>query len=169
MIVLRTLAIVAGIGILAAVAHVAITATGGYGWNTNAPLTIALAAGVALGAPVMSLCRPALAFALFLALLAGEAYGFLATASWHVANIEAQAAPIHDAEARHTAAKARLDAAVHSDTIQRAIDVQTAHSSEAMARSAEKTCNAVCKATSRYDPHGPSRRQRGQGVDATRD
>ena len=36
MIVLRTLAIVAGIGILAAVAHVTITATGGYGWNTNA-------------------------------------------------------------------------------------------------------------------------------------
>ena len=95
----------------------------------------------------MSLCRPALAFALFLALLAGEAYGFLATASWYVANIEAQAAPIHDAEGRHAAAKARLDAAVHSDAVQRAIDVQTAHSSEAMARSAEKTCNAVCKAT----------------------
>ena len=147
MIVLRTLAIVAGVGILAAVAHVMIEATGGYGWNTNAPLTIALAAGVALGAPVMSLCRPALAFALFLALLAGEAYGFLATATWHVAKIEAQAAPIHDAEARHAAAKARLEAVEHSDGLQRAIDVQTAHASEAMARSTEKTCNAVCKAT----------------------
>ena len=147
MIVLRTLAIVAGIGILAAVAHATITATGGYGWNTNAPLTIALAMGVALGAPVASLSRRTLAALLCLALLAGEAYGFLATASWHVANIEAQAAPIHDAEARHTAAKARLEAVEHSDALQRAIDVQTAHASEAMARSAEKACNAVCKAT----------------------
>ena len=147
MIVLRTLAVIAGVGILAAVAHATITATGGYGWNTNAPLTIALAAGVALGAPVASLSRPSLAIVLCLALLAGEAYGFLATANWHVANIEAQAAPIHDAEVRHVAAKERLEAAERSDVVRRAIDVQTAHASEAMARSAEKSCNAVCKAT----------------------
>lgn len=146
MIVLRTLAILAGIGILAAVAHATITATGGYGWNTNAPLTIALTVGVALGAPVASLSRAALAIVLCLALVAGEAYGFLATACWHVANIEAQAAPIHDAEARHAAAKARLEAAEHSEVVQRAIDVQTAHASEALVRSADKSCNAVCKA-----------------------
>jgi hypothetical protein len=147
MILLRTLAAVAGVGILAAVAHVTIAVTGGYGWNTNAPLTIALAVGVALGAPVASLSRPTLAVLLCLSLLAGEAYGFLATASWHVANIEVQAAPIHDAEARHAAAKARLEAAESSDTVQRAIDMQAAHASEAMTRSAEKTCNAVCRAT----------------------
>ena len=127
MIVLRTLAVIAGVGILAAVAHATITATGSYGWNTNAPLTIALAAGVALGAPVASLSRPSLAIVLCLALLAGEAYGFLATANWHVANIEAQAAPIHDAEVRHVAAKERLEAAERSDVVRRAIDVQTAH------------------------------------------
>ena len=43
MIVSRALAVIAGVGILAAVAHATITATGGYGCNTNAPLTIALA------------------------------------------------------------------------------------------------------------------------------
>jgi hypothetical protein len=90
MILLRTLAAVAGVGILAAVAHVTIAVTGGYGWNTNAPLTIALAVGVALGTPVASLSRPTLAVLLCLSLLAGEAYGFLATASWHVANIATQ-------------------------------------------------------------------------------
>jgi hypothetical protein len=60
-IALRVLATIASLGILAAVAHTTIGATGGYGWDTNAPLTIALAVGVAIGAPVTSLCRPDLA------------------------------------------------------------------------------------------------------------
>jgi hypothetical protein len=39
-IALRVLATIAGLGILAAVAHTTMGATGGYGWDTNAPLTI---------------------------------------------------------------------------------------------------------------------------------
>lgn len=148
MIVLRGIAAIAGMGILAAVAHVTITATGGYGLNTNAPLTVALAIGVAIGAPVAGVCwsgQRAISWLLILALVAGELYGFGATASWHVANLEAQAAPIHDAEAKHKAAVARLAAAEHSDTVERAEAAASKVQTDAMAKSAEKGCAANCR------------------------
>jgi hypothetical protein len=147
--IIRGLAAIAGVGILAAVAHVTITATGGYGWNTNAPLTMALAVGVAMGAPIAGLCfeegRWPLALSILLALIAGELYGFGATANRHVANLEAQAAPIHDAEARHKAAVARLAAAQNSDVVERAEAAKAKSESEGLATSAGKSCKEVCK------------------------
>lgn len=147
MIALRVLAAVAGLGILAAVAHVTIDATGGYGWDTNAPLTIALAVGVALGAPIMSLCRPVLAVALFLALLAGELYGFGATASWHVANLEAHAAPIHDAEAKHKAAIDRVARLERDNRGERAEHALGNAQADARAKSTAPDCGKGCIAT----------------------
>jgi hypothetical protein len=60
-IALRVFATIAGLGILAAVAHTTIGATGGYGLDTNAPLTIGAGGRLAISAPVASLCRPGLA------------------------------------------------------------------------------------------------------------
>lgn len=147
MIVLRILAAVAGLGILAAVAHVTIDATGGYGWDTNAPLTIALAVGVAIGAPITSLCRPGLTFLLLLALLAGELYGFGATASWHVANLEAHAAPIHEAQAEHAAALTRLAKAEASDAVTKAEQAAKDVQADARAKSTAADCGKGCIAT----------------------
>jgi hypothetical protein len=144
---LRVLSAIAGIGILAAVAHVTITANGGYGWSTNAPLTIALVVGVALGAPVMSLCRPALAIALFLALLAGEAYGFLATASWHVANLEAHAAPIHEAAAKRKAAEDWVARLERDDRVAQALQALHDAEADARAKSTAPDCGKGCIAT----------------------
>lgn len=148
MIVLRGIATIAGLGILVAVAHVTITATGGYGLSTNAPLTLALTLGVAIGAPVAGVCwsrQRAISWLLLMALVAGDLYGFGATASWHVANLEAQAAPVHDAEAKHKAAVARLAAAEHSDAVQRAEAAAAKVQANAMAKSAEKGCAANCR------------------------
>ena len=58
-----------------------------------------------VGAPIAAVSSRGLAAFLVLALVAGELYGFLATANWHVAHIEERAAPIHDAEAKRKAAQ----------------------------------------------------------------
>ena len=79
----RAIAIAVGILILAAVAHVTIQSTGGYG-SAHAWVTIGVAAGVAAGSVFSGMAwsdkRHALAVLLVLAIVAGEAYGFIATA-----------------------------------------------------------------------------------------
>lgn len=149
--VFRGLAAIAGVGILAAVAHVTITATGGYGWNTNSPLTIALAVGVAMGAPVAGVCfehrRWMLGLCIVLALIAGELYGFGAMASWHVANLEAQAAPIHELEAKRKEAEAWFARLERDDRVQRAERAAQTARADANASSRDKGCGPSCKAT----------------------
>jgi hypothetical protein len=80
---LRNLAAFCGASILAATGCAQIIATGGFLQPTSA-LVATLAAGVALGAVVIghavSQGRTMLAVWLALAMLSGEAYGFLSTA-----------------------------------------------------------------------------------------
>jgi hypothetical protein len=141
---LRTLATLAGVGILAAVAHVTIMATGGYGWDTNAPLTIALACGVAIGAPVAGASPRAIAWLVALAVIAGELYGFQATASWHVAHLEAQAAPIHELEAKRAEAKAWVAKLETDDRVERAERALRDARTDANAKSTAKDCSKGC-------------------------
>jgi hypothetical protein len=147
--VMRAVAGMVGIAIFGAVAHVTITTQGGYG-QPSAILNIALACGVAVGSVVVgashSQNRRMLACLLFLALAAGEAWGFLATAERNITSREAMQTPIHDAEARHKAALERLATAEHSDFVARAEAAKAKIDSEAMAKSAEKTCKENCRA-----------------------
>lgn len=146
MILLRVIAALAGAGILAAVAHVTIMATGGYGWDTNAPLTIALAFGVAVGAPVAGATSRAPACLLCLALIAGELYGFQATASWHVAHLEAQAAPIHQLQATRSAAQEWLVRIERDDRVERAERALREAQTDARTKSTDKGCGQNCRA-----------------------
>lgn len=146
MTVLRGIAALAGLGILAAVAHVTIMATGGYA-DTNAPITIALAVGVAIGAPVAGVGSRGLAVFLIAALIAGELYGFLATANWHVAHLEAQAAPVHELEARRKAAQGWVTRLEHDDRVERAEQAAKAARADANTSSRDKGCGPSCRAT----------------------
>jgi hypothetical protein len=144
---LRGISLVAGVGVLAMVAHITIMATGGYGWDTNAPLTIALAAGVAVGAPVAGASPRWLAALLGLAIIAGELYGFQATAAWHVAHIENQAAPIRELEARRHAAQDRVARLERDDRVDKALHAAKEARTDANARSTDKGCGPSCRAT----------------------
>jgi len=130
---LRTLAVLVGLGLLSAAAHVTVLATGGY-QNPHAILVLAVACGVAIGA----LCivkawrdqRFVVAALIGLALLSGEAFGLLQTGERLIANRETAQTPvrqIHDAKIdaqKHVAAieaellafttTARLDSALAS-------------------------------------------------------
>jgi hypothetical protein len=150
MTLLRGIAALVGVLILAAVAHVTTMATGGYA-DTNAAITIALACGVAIGAPVAGICiergQRMLAMLAALALLAGELYSFGATASWHVAHLEAQAAPIHEAEARHADAKAWVARLERDDRVERAERALSDAQADARAKSTAPDCGKGCIAT----------------------
>jgi hypothetical protein len=143
---LRGIAALAGLGILAAVAHVTIVATGGYA-DANAPITIALACGVAVGAPIAGLGSRGLAIFLIAALIAGELYGFLAMATWHVSHIETQATPVHEAAAKHEAAEAWLARLDRDDRIERAERALASAQTDARTKSTAKDCAKGCIAT----------------------
>jgi hypothetical protein len=112
MIVFRLFATLIGISILAAVAYVQIATTGGFA-QPSAYLIIALPAGVAVGAIALghaySQRRPFAVMALALTMLAGESYGFLATAERSVYAREAMQTPLKSQLAEHDAAKTRLE------------------------------------------------------------
>jgi hypothetical protein len=141
---IRSIAFLGGLVLLGAVAHVTIMSTGGYG-QTGAPLVLALAAGVALGAFVIGRSRRLLALALFVALVAGEGYGLMRTADMYVANREVQQAPIHEAGEKHTAAVARLAAAEKSDAVAKAEAAKAKIDADAIAASVAKTCRDNCR------------------------
>ncbi|MEI9899211.1 MAG: hypothetical protein WDN31_02710 [Hyphomicrobium sp.] len=145
----RALAFIVGVGILAAVAHVTIISTGGYA-QPAAAMVIALACGVAIGAVAVGQAlahdRRALAALLVLALLAGEGFGLLRTADMLVTAREAQQAPIREAAELHAAAQRRVVAAEASDVVKRAEDAKAEIDAKAMAASAVKTCATNCRA-----------------------
>src|SRR5262245_36453529 len=93
----RALAVIIGGLILTAVAHVTIEATGGYG-TPHSYLTMAIAAGVAVGSVFSGMAwtegRHTLAVLLVLAIVAGEAYGFVATAERLIISRENAQAPL---------------------------------------------------------------------------
>ena len=109
MIVLRGLAIIIGLGAIAAVTHGTVLATGGYGWNTPASFYIALGCvqaglAMALGAGMVRGILPK--FAAVLLLVMCEAANFLATVDLQLTAAEDAAAPIHDAAAKRASAEA---------------------------------------------------------------
>ena len=118
MLLIRGIAIIVGLGAIAAVTHGTIMATGGYGLDTNAPMLIALALVQAVLAMTIGDCfakrRRALASLAILVLVACEICSFIATANLQLGSIETHAAPIRDAEAKHKDALARLAAAENS-------------------------------------------------------
>ncbi len=120
MLLVRGLAIIVGLGAIAAVTYGTVEATGGIGTNV-APLYIALGALQAAIAMSFGHMQSRFAKAIgVLVLLACEGATFIGTADLQLAGIETRAAPIHDAEAKRKAAQewvARLD---RDDRVERA-------------------------------------------------
>jgi len=153
---MRWLAIGAGALILFAVSHVAISATGGYG-TPHSFLTLAVAFGVGLRAVFSGAAwaaqRYTLAIALVAAIVAGEAFGFMATAERLIASREAQQAPLRlAAEAFNTARQRVSDAARavddHPATSQRleaALAAKSVADAAAVQKSAERGCLENCR------------------------
>ena len=114
MIILRGFAILVGMAIIAAMAHVVTMMAGGYE-ATIAPLIWAAAAGLCLGSICVGVAfsegRWVLAIVLFLALGAGEGDAILQTSEATIAARDAVVAPIRDADrARDEATKRVADA-----------------------------------------------------------
>jgi hypothetical protein len=108
---LRVAAALAGVLIVGATAHVTIIATGGYS-TPHAVLTMAIAAGVSVGALCIGAAwsgeRRPLAVWLALAIVAGEAFGFLSTAERLIVSREAAQAPLRQATEAHAEASERV-------------------------------------------------------------
>jgi hypothetical protein len=94
--IIRTLAIICGLLILAAVAHATTVATGGY-WTPQSYVTIAVAAGVGMAGILSGMAWSAgqhtLAVWLVVVIAAGEAFGFISTAERLIVSREAAQAP----------------------------------------------------------------------------
>lgn len=109
--ILRGVAFFAGMFLLGATAHVTISATGGY-WQPVAVLTMAIALGVGVGAIAIGRAwneqRKANAIWLLVAILAGEAFGFLMTAERLVVGREASQAPLRAAQGEIARARDRV-------------------------------------------------------------
>lgn len=144
---LRTLAIATGILAIGAVTYGTVLATGGL-YTHTAPLYIALGGlqiviAMAFGIMPSGIYK----FAGVLVLIVCELATFIGTANLQLADVEARAAPVHDAAAKRKAAEewvARLD---RDDRIQRAEKAASDARSEAIEASKAKTCAANCKAT----------------------
>jgi hypothetical protein len=146
-ILLRGLAIIVGLGAIAAVTYGTVEATGGIGANT-APLYIALGALQAAIALSFAVIHSRIVAALaILVLVACEAATFIATADLQLAGIEMRAAPAHEAQAKRKAAEdwvARLDRDDRIDRAERALrDAQA----DARSKSTAKDCGKGCIAT----------------------
>jgi hypothetical protein len=145
----RAVAIVVGLGAIAAVTHGTVMATGGYGFETNAPMLIALASVQAVLALTVGDCfakgRYALGVLAILVLVACEVCSFVATANLQLTSLDSNAAPVLEAEAKYKAATARVEAAERSDIVVRAEQAKARVGADAMAKSAEKGCATNCR------------------------
>jgi hypothetical protein len=152
---LRAIAFVVGVALLAATAHATIAAGGGYE-GAHAIVIMAVAAGVAISALVIGSAwadRRGLALWLIVAIIAGEAFGFLSTAERLIAGREAQQVPLRtQAVAYEKAARRVADAAtalsgapVSSPRLEAAIAEKTAADSAASDKSAERGCAVNCR------------------------
>lgn len=115
MMALRVVAFGVGLSLLGATAHVTITYNGGY-TAPQAMLTLAIAIGVGVAALTIGASwsegRRALAGWLLLAIVAGEAFGFIMTSERLVAGREAAQAPLRIAEEAYSKAAQRVAAAM---------------------------------------------------------
>lgn len=136
---MRNVAILAGVLIIAATAHVGILASGGYA-APAAPLQIAVALGLCVGSICLGMAwgdrRWAVVASLAVALLAGEAFAVLTTAERTIAARDATAAPAREAEATRAAAVARVAGAEAS---KRAADAS------ALSEAAKPGCKSECR------------------------
>jgi hypothetical protein len=152
----RAIAIAVGILILAAVAHVTIQSTGGYG-SAHAWVTIGVAAGVAAGSVFSGMAwsdgRHALAVLLVLAIAAGEAYGFIATAERLIVAREATQAPLRQLAEDRARTQGALDAATvalngfptSTPRLERALKDKAATDAAVVAKSADRGCVENCR------------------------
>lgn len=152
---LRGVALVVGLAILGATAHVTIAHTGGYG-SAAAVLVLAVAGGVGIAALVIGAAsaagRRALARFLVVTIIAGEAFGFLSTAERIVASRDAAQAPlieaahvIDNAKARVTAAEAALrDVPTTSPRLTKAEASKAAADKARIDNSTARTCLDNC-------------------------
>lgn len=152
---LRILAIFVGCLIVAAMAHVAILASGGYA-SPNAPLQIAVALGLCTG----SVCvgaglrdgRWILAIVFVVALLSGELYAVLTTSEITLASRDAAAAPLVELAAKRkaaidelTAAEAASPAPVDRTRLDAAEAAKTTAETAVRDKAADKGCLANCR------------------------
>jgi hypothetical protein len=152
----RAFAVVSGALILAAVAHVTVISTGGYG-TPHSYVTIAIAIGAA-GSGVFSGMawasrRVTLAICLACCIVAGEAYQFLATADRLITSLEAVQAPLRAennvrarAERRVRDAQAAIaNVPTTSSRLQKAEAAKTAADLAVVQKSSERGCLVNCR------------------------
>jgi hypothetical protein len=152
MIIARTLAIAAGLLILAAVAHATIYFTTGYG-TPHAYLTITVAIGVAVASVICGMATSrGLAVFLAVCIASGEGYNFLQSANRLIAASEAAQAPKREyvkayakAKSDVTAAQAIVDAPQTSQRLREAQHAKELADRAVTDKSAEKGCLANCR------------------------
>lgn len=163
--VYRGIAVVAGVMILAAAAHVTIEHTGGYNdpraflqLAPHAVLTLAIATGVAIGAVIIGKAwshgRKGIAVCIALALICGESFGLLRTAERLVEDRAIKAAPLAEAQDKRNRAQAALAAALAkqqsipdvSRRLQNALNAQRDAQSAIAESAAKRGCARNCRA-----------------------
>jgi len=152
----RAIAVLFGALIITAVAHVTIQATGGYGTG-HSWLTIAVGAGVAAGSVFSGMAwsddRRTLATLLVLAIVAGEAYGLIATAERLIVGREAAQAPLRQLAEDRASAQRNLEAAtmalarfpLSTPRLDKALADKAATDAAVVAKSAERGCVENCR------------------------
>lgn len=145
-----------GLALLAATAHVTIAHAGGYG-SPHAVLTIAIALGVGVAALAIgsawSARRWALTAWLAVAIVAGEAFGFMMTAERLVVGRETAQAPLRAHQDLHAKAARRVDNAsaslaglpATSPRLDAAAAAKAAADQAAIDKSAERGCRDNCR------------------------
>jgi len=152
----RAIAIAVGMLILAAMAHVTIASTGGYGL-AHSRVTIGVATGVAAGSVFSGMAwsegRRKLAVLLVLAIVSGEAYGLIGTAERLIVGREAAQAPLRQLAADRARAQGTLDAATvaldgfptSTPRLERALRDKAATDAAVVAKSSERGCVENCR------------------------
>jgi hypothetical protein len=154
--ILRCSAILVGLALLGATAHVTVSSTGGYG-STHAVLTLAIAAGVGIGSLAIGRAwsdrRVALSLGIALALLCGEAFGLIGTAERLIAQREAAQAPARTNDGKRTKAAERMNAAetaiaavpTGSARLTAALTAKTAADRAASDKATDRGCLVNCR------------------------
>lgn len=155
--IIRTLASICGLLILAAVAHATIVATGGY-WTPQSYVTIAVAAGVGMAGILSGMAwsadRRSLAVWLVVVIAAGEAFGFISTTERLIVSREAAQAPLRVAEQDRAKAIERVTNAqivldqlpATSPRLEAALATKSLADQAVIGKSAERGCRENCRA-----------------------
>jgi hypothetical protein len=155
--IVRALAIICGLLILAAAAHATIVATGGY-WTRQSYVTVAVAAGVGMAGILSGMAwsagRRSLAVWLVVVIAAGEAFGFISTAERLIASREAAQGPLRVAEQHRAKDLERVRSAQNaldrlpttSPRLEAALATKASADQAAIDKSPERGCRENCRA-----------------------